>query len=384
VWPLTSGRENDIRNLNPETIRSRIPLETVQSSAVYRKLDKKLQRKSTRRRVVRYGILGINALLLFSVLAFVLMGQRSSNASPETVLSAVQEDDSLANPLDEVSSADIAVNIARMSGLQESPKVAEKANSVDIELSLAPASASIVAKPQVVGTALKSKKDIQAYVVQSGDTVTTIATKFGVTSDSIRWSNDLASNTVTVGKTLWIPPTTGIVYVVKAGDTPDTLATKYKASKEEIIAYNDAELTPLKVGERIIIPNGTIAAPVAPRVATAGFGWGLTPIYGGNLYTYGYCTWYVANKVAVPQNWGNAISWDEGARASGWIVSSVPRPGAIAQSNKGWEGHVGVVEAVSEDGTMIKYSDMNGIAGWGRVGYSDWVPASKYDNYIYR
>jgi len=34
---------------------------------------------------------------------------------------------------------------------------------------------------------------------------------------------------------------------------------------------------------------------------------------------------------------------------------------------------------------MIKYSDMNGLAGWGRVGYSDdWVPASKFPHYIYR
>jgi hypothetical protein len=47
-------------------------------------------------------------------------------------------------------------------------------------------------------------------------------------------------------------------------------------------------------------------------------------------------------------------------------------------------GHVAVVEAVSEDGTMMKYSDMNGIAGWGRVGYSDWVPISFYQHYIYR
>jgi surface antigen len=49
-----------------------------------------------------------------------------------------------------------------------------------------------------------------------------------------------------------------------------------------------------------------------------------------------------------------------------------------------WWGHVAVVEAVSPDGTMIKYSDMNGLSGFGRVGYSDWVPATTYQNYIYR
>jgi surface antigen len=45
-------------------------------------------------------------------------------------------------------------------------------------------------------------------------------------------------------------------------------------------------------------------------------------------------------------------------------------------------GHVGIVEQVAPDGTM-KYSDMNGIAGWGRVGYSGWVSPSTFQHYIY-
>ena len=66
-------------------------------------------------------------------------------------------------------------------------------------------------------------------------------------------------------------------------------------------------------------------------------------------------------------------------------MSTTPKVGAIAQTDaRGW-GHVGYVEAVSPDGTMIKYSDMNGLAGFNRVGYSDWVPAlSKYQRFIYR
>lgn len=336
--------------------------------------------------MVRYGILGVNALLLFGVLAFVILGQRSGNASSASVLAAVEETDAIANPLDTVSSADIAVNIARMSNLQESPKIAEDADSVDIEMSMAPDNSSIVSKPQVVATALKSKKDIQTYVTVSGDTVTSIATKFNVTSDSIRWSNNLAANTVNAGQTLWIPPTgnSGIVYVVKDGDTPDTLAAKYKASKDEIIATNDVELTPFKVGERILIPGGQQPAPVVnTRVASSGFGWGSAPIYGFNGYTYGYCTWYVANKVAVPANWGNANTWDNRAAISGWVVSSIPRVGAIAQTDRGSEGHVAVVTYVSPDGATIRYSDMNGVAGWGREGSRE-VSSSYYEHYIYQ
>jgi surface antigen len=69
---------------------------------------------------------------------------------------------------------------------------------------------------------------------------------------------------------------------------------------------------------------------------------------------------------------------------SGWSVSSKPTVGAIAQTPyaAGGEGHVAIVDGVSADGTQIKFRDMNGLAGWGRVGYSGWVSASTFPNYI--
>jgi surface antigen/LysM repeat protein len=383
-----------------QSVTTRTPLEAVQSTGVYQRLDDKLQktlrRKSSRRRIVRYGLLGFNAVLLCGVLTFVLASQRADGAQAKdttlrsTSLAASSSNHSVANPLDQVSSADIALNVASMSALSEATAVANQAASVNIELTIAPATASIVSKPQVVSTALKSKKDIKTYVVVAGDNVAIIASKFNVTSDSIKWSNSLAGNVVSVGQTLSIPPegVSGVVYTVKAGDTPESLATKYRANKDEITAFNDAELTPLKVGERIIIPGGSITAASPVRTASSsggGFAFGTVPIYGNNGYTYGYCTWYVAGQVAVPSNWGNARTWDNGAAISGWTVSSVPRVGAIGQTDRGAEGHVALVIAVSADGTMIRYSDMNGLAGWGRVGTTpDFVSASKFEHYIYQ
>ncbi len=386
-----------------QAVTAHLPLESVQSSDVYRKIDKKLHRKSTKRRLVRYGLLGFNAVLLFAVLAFVFAGQRSSGDSNRTVRAAITTGVSssahvVANPLDQISSADIAVNIARMSALPESTAVVNQADSMNTELTITPSSSSIVSKPQIVATVLKSKKDIKTYVAIAGDNVQTIATKFNVTSDSIKWSNSLNTNVVSIGQAISIPPegVSGVVYVVKAGDTPDSLAAKYKASRDEIIAYNDAEITPLKPGERIIIPNGSItpSAPVIIRAAVSSYAWGSAPIYGFNGYDYGYCTWYAANRISVPANWGNANTWDNRAAASGWTVSTVPRPGAIGQTDAGAEGHVAVVDGISSDGTMIRYSDMNGLAGWGREGHSwttgpwvgndGWAPASKFQHYIYQ
>lgn len=352
-----------------------------------------MQRKSYRQKAVRYSLISFNALLLIG--ATFLVFENTSSGQPgnsAVALSSVQEqsdDEETINPLDQLSSADIAVNLARVADMPQKTAVTNQADSMNAELAVASASeADVVAKPQVISTIFKSRKDIKTYKVVQGDTVSSIATKFGVTSDSVRWSNAISGETVRVGDVLQVPPVSGIVYTVVNGDTPDSLATKFKASKEKIIAYNDAEIAGLKAGEKILIPDGQQPAPVVvARVSSyyaAGFSFGSGAIYGYNGYDYGYCTWYVANRVSVPSNWGNANTWDDLAGRSGWVVSTVPRAGAIAQTDRGSLGHVAVVDAVSEDGTQIKYSDMNGLAGWGREGRSDWVPVSKFETYIYR
>jgi len=43
---------------------------------------------------------------------------------------------------------------------------------------------------------------------------------------------------------------------------------------------------------------------------------------------------------------------------------------------------VAIVDAVSEDGSQIQIRDMNGQAGFGRVGYSSWIPVSTYQHFI--
>lgn len=350
----------------------------------FARLQKRFSRFSKQRKTVRYTIIAGNFILLAGILSFVLYGSNNSGQAAQAALAA--SDEAVVNPLDQLSSADIAANLSRAANMPEATAVTNQADTVSVEMTLA-ASDSLVTKPQIVATDLKSRRDIQSYLVKEGDTVTNIASKFNVTSDSVRWSNSLSGDTVTPGATLSIPPLNGIVYTVVAGDTPQSLAAKYNANADQIIAFNDAEIGGLKPGTKIIIPNGQIHQPVyvsRPASSSYGYSFGSSAIYGYNGYDWGFCTWYVANRIAVPSNWGNANTWDNLAPRSGWTVSSTPRQGAIAQHNSGTFGHVAYVEAVSPDGTMIKYSDMNGLAGFGRVGYSGWVPASKFPNYIYR
>ncbi len=362
----------------------RIPKHSNQVSNLHRSLGRSYHK--SRKRYIRYGLLIANIGLLVGVAGFLLRNQESSRAVRQSTAINALGGSGAVGPLDTVSSADIAVHVAELTGLDDEEVIGVRntADSYNLQLTSVPVDDAIVAKPQIVDTALKSKKDIITYTVIAGDNIPSIASKFGVTSDTIRWSNDVTGDSVAAGKQLLISPINGIVYIVKAGDTVDSLASKYRANKDQLIAINDAEISGLIVGDRIIIPDGVV---VPVRTATARS----TPVYvnfvprfGGNGYIRGYCTWYVASRIAVPTNWGNANTWDNFARQSGWTVSSVPKVGAIAQTDRMSSlGHVAVVDEVSADGTMIIYSDMNGIAGYNRVGRSGWVPASTYPNYIY-
>lgn len=349
------------------------------------RVAKPFRRNSTRARAVRYGLLSANVIILGAVIGFVFLTSHGDNKAAVVHAISTADTETATNPVDRLTSYDIAANVARATNLPEQKPITNQAQSAKVSLAVSASSdTTVVAKPQIPTTALKSKKDIKTYTVVAGEDVAAIAQKFGVTSDSIKWSNNLSTNTVAAGTKLTIPPVNGIAYTVASGDTVQSLATKYKASVDQIVAYNDTEISGLKVGEKIIIPGGQVQQPVVSAASSLYSRLGsFTATYGGNGYDYGYCTWYVATQVAVPTNWGNANTWAYYAAMSGWTVSSTPRVGAIAQTSRGYEGHVGMVQDVSPDGAQVLIRDMNGIAGWGRVGVG-WQPASKYEHYLSR
>ncbi len=342
------------------------------------RLQKSLRQKSSRRRLIRYGLITANALVLGTVVVVVVASSRADHSGVMGNLA----NSSAVNPVDGMTSYDIAANVARMADLPESTPINNQAQSAQVALAVSTSETAVVSKPQIVATSSGSRDDIQAYVVQAGDTISAIAQRFGITSNSIKWSNGLTSDTVALGTKLSIPPMNGIVYTVKSGDTVQSLATKFKANADAIVESNDAELAGIQTGEQVLIPGGQVQA-ITSGYSGIAFG-SFTPIYGGNGYDPGFCTWYVATQISIPGNWGNANTWAYYAALSGWTVSSTPRVGAIAQTSAGYLGHVAIVDAVSDDGTQIQYRDMNGIAGFGKVGYSGWTPASHFQHYIYR
>ncbi len=341
-------------------------MQAVRPSVVKHKIRDRIGQFMSSRKLVRYGLVSLNVCLLIAIAWFTLgPTYKGQPLGRQGVVVAV--DNAATEPLDQLSSADIAVNASIAAGLAETPGVIERADSVRSEQTIAPADTTVIAKPQLVATPFKDFK-ITDYVVQSGDTVASLAAQFGVTSDSIMWSNGLRGNALVVGTKLAIPPKNGIVYTVAAGDTLESLARKFRANQNLIVQFNDIELTGLKVGARILIPDGlqpiTIGRPVLALV------WG-----PGNGYNYGFCTWHVANRRAavgnpLPMNLGNASSWYRNAIANGMSVGDTPRTWAVLWHVNtriaGGLGHVGFVERVNADGSIL-VSDMNYTAGWGHI-----------------
>jgi surface antigen len=272
------------------------------------------------------------------------------------------------------------------------------ADTLNAQVEFAATADEYVAKPQIVATDVKTKDDITVYVAKEGDTISSIAAQFNITSDTLRWTNGLTGDAVNPGTELTILPVSGILHTVTESDSIASIASQYSAVKEQIVAFNDLELTGLVPGSKVVVPNGARAVPVqapsyfdsgASSTASSGFAFGDSPLYGGNGYSYGYCTWHAANRRndigrPIPRNLGNAVTWASIASAAGLGVGEVPQTGAVLWHKNSWiaggYGHVAFVEQVNPDGTAL-ISDMN-YPIWGGVTYRTITPG-EFSQYLF-
>jgi len=164
----------------------------------------------------------------------------------------------------------------------------------------------------------KPRDQVVSYTVEKGDTLSTVADKFGISTDTIRWANNLKIDDLAIGDILKIPPVPGIVYKVQEGDTVQSVAKKYKTDAQKIVNFPfndfaDLETFALNVGQTLIVPDGVppAAAPIAftaPSFLTAPMGTGrlLWPTTGAVTQ---YPVWYhMAFDIANPSGPGVAAA----------------------------------------------------------------------------
>ncbi len=129
---------------------------------------------------------------------------------------------------------------------------------------------------QVLGVGSEERRGIVSYKVKEKDTLESIAQEFEISKDTIKWANNITSDSVNIGDELLILPTTGVLYYVKQGDTLSEIAERHKASSKEIINFNDNidEKGGISPGDQIIIPDGEkprTITPQRPEIHSAGF-----------------------------------------------------------------------------------------------------------------
>jgi len=194
------------------------------------------------------------------------------------------------------------------------PIFADQTNNLSLASSSAEKQSALTGE-EVFQTNISSKPrdKIIIYQVERGDTLGTVANKFNISANTIRWANNLNTDTLTVGQSLQILPVTGIAYKVQSGDTVYTVAKKYNIDPQNIVDYPFNEFAGngvkfgLVTGETLIVPNGiepSAQETVKPYVVVAtgpipvtndGFTW---PTQG--IITQFASFYHVALDIAAP------------------------------------------------------------------------------------
>lgn len=180
------------------------------------------------------------------------------------------------------------------------------------------ANGSITIVPVVSPTAVPTASPVPTavpgpgttYVVKWGDTLYSIARRFGVTVNAIVAANGLTNpNFIRVGQVLIIPggvpgptpipsPVPGS-YVVLAGDTLYRIAAKFGVTVNAIVALNNiANPNYIRAGQVLLIPTGTTPGPVPSKTHLVVAG---DTVYG-IAAKYGVSYWSIVtlNNLANP------------------------------------------------------------------------------------
>jgi murein DD-endopeptidase MepM/ murein hydrolase activator NlpD len=110
-----------------------------------------------------------------------------------------------------------------------------------------------------------SRSDVSIYTVEAGDSIFSIASKFGLKPESVLWANDDyfggdPTVALSIGVQLNIPPTDGVLYKWKEGDVLEKVADEYDASEIKILSWPsnnlDVSNPTFKPDTYVMIPGG--------------------------------------------------------------------------------------------------------------------------------
>jgi len=125
---------------------------------------------------------------------------------------------------------------------------------------------SSTTKPNHTSPSPSSKS---TYIVKRGDSLSAIASRYGMTYEKLMRLNNLSSTTIFVGQKLTVSskpstnqassnlkptnPTASSTYTVRSGDSLSSIASKYGQTYQQLMRLNDLTSTTIFVGQKLIV-----------------------------------------------------------------------------------------------------------------------------------
>jgi len=197
----------------------------------------------------------------------------------------------------------------------------------------------------------EGKKEINDYEVKDGDTISSIAADFGVSSETVMWANSLSSgSTLKIGQKLVILPISGVLYRVQTGDTLSAVAKIYKGEVARIVVFNElSDENDITIGDILVIPDGVLpAAPkiIIPQIPLASnyFIW---PTSGGRI-TQGL---HFYNAIDIANSCGTPIY----AAAQGQVIKEIITYSTSLWANRGAGSYI---KLLHPNGTTTFYGHL--------------------------
>lgn len=109
--------------------------------------------------------------------------------------------------------------------------------------------------------ASRSTGSHKIHAVSSGETLSSIARRYGVSVSALRTTNRISGNVIRPGQRLRIPGTAGddlpaaVIYTVRQGDALSTIAQRFGTTVTKLKRANRLTNNTLRVGQRLEIPD---------------------------------------------------------------------------------------------------------------------------------
>jgi murein DD-endopeptidase MepM/ murein hydrolase activator NlpD len=192
------------------------------------------------------------------------------------------------------------------------------------------------------------------YIVAKGDTLSEIAVRSGISTQTILSANPgLSSRTLREGESINILPVSGIIYKTRSGDTPEVISATYHLTIAQLREFNrGVNFNELSPDTALIIPGGKPSdsaflsdiggLPMLRgyfRLPAEGFNWGV-------LHNY--------NAVDI----GNACGTKVSSAAEGLVVPD----DSLGDGSTGWNGGYGHFVLVEHpNGTKTRYAHLDQV-----------------------